>query len=161
MRQHHIADGPAFKATKITLNQITVQMKWRLRGLGDDLRRLGCAQQRAADDYGWQGKLEFFGNSLCLGNAKRVQRNISSALKHAPSVPVSQAMAQEQKRAVWHFCSRPFAQPLYGSAANPSPNPVKSTGIPIPSSGVWNTMNVADLPAPSALTMVSSRITSA
>ena len=31
-----------------------------------------------------------------------------------------------------------------GSAANPSPKPLRSTGMPMPSSGVWKTMKVAD-----------------
>ena len=48
-----------------------------------------------------------------------------------------------------------------GSAAKPSPKPARSTGMPMPSSGVWKTMKVADLPVFKVSRSGFSRITSA
>ena len=49
----------------------------------------------------------------------------------------------------------------YGSAAKPSAKPFRSTGIPMPCSGVWKTMKVADVPLFSVSRSCFSRITSA
>ena len=48
-----------------------------------------------------------------------------------------------------------------GSAAKPSSKPFRSTGMPMPSSGVWKTMKVAEAPVFSVSSSCLSRITSA
>ena len=85
------------------------------------------------------------GTGKCLGtNAQGLQAN---SLEDLEVVRIEQFQGQ--------------ARGSQGSAAKPSAKPLRSTGMPMPSSGVWKTMKVAEVPLFNVSSSGFSRITSA